>query len=419
MQVEPFLKANYYDGQSACPMTGFLSIRDQNLVFSSKAEHNPEKDLNGCAHDHTPAEPIYTHAMDTELPSGTSVQLFEKTWSLKEVQFPENLGQQHALLGLPRYASLEVASFEQWLLWSDQHQLNKGIQKYQLKGVWSLLAILLIVLFGVFSWRWGIPFLAEKSVVFISPSIDKKFGEAALEYLDGYYLSESELSAAEQQRIETSFKNYLSQVDPELTPKYRLLFRSSVAGPNAFALPGGDIVMTDEMVDLLEGQDKVLFGVFAHELGHVKNRDSMKSVVQLSALTILINLWIGDFSSTLAAAPLLLGQAQYSRDIERTADSEAAYLLTQAKISPLVMVELFKHFESYEAQQKEELKAELSDKLSKNQSKNDGLVDNMENQLDDLLSSDRPLGIDFSSHPGNQERIQFFKEKAAECKDCR
>ena len=42
----------------------------------------------------------------------------------------------------------------------------------------------------------------------------------------------------------------------------RLLFRSSPAGPNAFALPSGVIVMTDQMVEFSES-DEELVGVIA------------------------------------------------------------------------------------------------------------------------------------------------------------
>lgn len=404
MLVTNAIKANYFDGRSVRPIAGYIQIKDQQLLFINDS-FNPdrikqEQDLS------TDLQPQLNNQQVT------SIELF---WPLEQVEFPEEMGQEVALISLPNFASIEVIGMQQWREWSRNNRLHKGWQKYQFKNRWSVVAIATIIAFGFIAWKWAIPFVAEKSLVFIPEQIDQKIGSKALDYLDKTYFSETKLSSQEQNQITQSFKNYVKLVDPALIPDYQLVFRSSRVGPNAFALPGTTIVMTDEIVDLLE-EETVLFGVFAHELGHVKNRDAMKSLVQVSALGILMNLWIGDFSSTLAAIPVLIGQAQYSRDVERSADSSAVTILTQAKISPLAMVQLFKYFEKYEGQQKAKLKLELSNKIPNKKSSD--AQSNEETQLDHLLDAETPLGIDFSSHPANKERIEFFKKAALNCKDC-
>jgi len=51
-------------------------------------------------------------------------------------------------------------------------------------------------------------------------------------------------------------------------PNYKLLFRhSNIIGPNAFALPGGTIVMTDELIEMFPKEDHVISAVLAHEIG--------------------------------------------------------------------------------------------------------------------------------------------------------
>lgn len=399
------IKANYFDGRSVRSIAGFIKIQHHQLIFI--ADLAEETELQDTSNN---------ESVQTDLSASTS----EMSWPIDQVEFPEDLGQQFPLISLPNFASIEVACFDEWKRWSEKNNLTKGVQKYQTKMIWSLLAIGIIALFGLFSWKWGIPFIAEKSLIFIPHHIDKKFGQTALDYLDESYLTESELSADQKSQIERAFKKYLNAVDPVLISDYNLVFRSSRIGPNAFALPGGSIVMTDEIVDLFDADEKALFGVFAHELGHVKNRDAMKSLVQVSALGILMNLWVGDFSSTLAAMPVLIGQAQYSREVERSADSSAARILTQAKISPLVMVQLFSYFEKYEAQQKDKLKLDLTDKIPNKtpKEKASDAQSQLESQLDHLLNSETPLGINFSSHPANQERIDFFKKAALGCQDC-
>ena len=108
-------------------------------------------------------------------------------------------------------------------------------------------------------------------------------------------------------------------------------------GANAFALPGGTIFVTDELLDLLRGRDDVLIGVLGHELGHVEHRHGMRLLAQATALGALSSTLWGDFSALFATLPVLYGQSAYSRDFEREADREAIRLLRANRIRPDVM----------------------------------------------------------------------------------
>ena len=80
-------------------------------------------------------------------------------------------------------------------------------------------------------------------------------------------------------------------------PRHRLVFRKSRIGPNAFALPGGTMVMTDQLVELVDHDDAVLTGVLAHELGHLQARHGMRMLVQATAIGAVSSLVFGDFSA--------------------------------------------------------------------------------------------------------------------------
>ncbi|HWH83980.1 MAG TPA: M48 family metallopeptidase, partial [Burkholderiaceae bacterium] len=201
--------------------------------------------------------------------------------------------------------------------------------------------------------------------------------------------------AERQQALRAAFAHALAQAGPELarTP-YDLRFHASPArgaggrggiGPNAFALPGGTIVVTDEMLALLQGRDDVLIGVLGHELGHVRRRHGMRLLVQTTLIATASSLAWGDFSSVLAAAPALLGQRSYSRDFEREADTDAITLLQANGLSPALMVELF-----------ERLAAQRSG--AQRDTEHRPAVD---------------LGIALASHPDDAERIARFREAAA------
>ena len=108
---------------------------------------------------------------------------------------------------------------------------------------------------------------------------------------------------------------------------YRLEFRKSpVIGPNAFALPSGTVVMTDELVNL-SVDDRELDGILLHEIGHVKERHALRSVIQNAGVFLLIASLSGDLSqisSAAASLPTVLVHSEYSRTFEREADRFAA-----------------------------------------------------------------------------------------------
>ena len=116
-------------------------------------------------------------------------------------------------------------------------------------------------------------------------------------------------------------------------PSWRLVFRSSRVGPNAFALPSGDIVMTDQLVALL-GDDQAVMGVLAHELGHLHRRHLTRRIVQSSAVAATTWLVFGDISSIMTTLPTLVLDMKYSRDAEYEADDYAVAMLRHNRIDP-------------------------------------------------------------------------------------
>ncbi len=105
---------------------------------------------------------------------------------------------------------------------------------------------------------------------------------------------------------------------------YQLLFRKGV-GANAFALPSGHIVVTDELIEVAEHDDEVL-SVLAHEIGHVVHEHGLRSVLQSSAVALLLTAVTGDIGSAsgfAAAMPIILLETNYSRKFELEADRYA------------------------------------------------------------------------------------------------
>lgn len=172
---------------------------------------------------------------------------------------------------------------------------------------------------------WGIPYLADQAARRMSPEIERLIAREAMRTIDRTMLRPSTLAGETKDRIRGEFRGLVgrSQVDP---PDYRILFRGSRIGPNAFALPAGKIIMTDELVELAENRAQI-HGVLAHELGHVHHRHGLRAALQAAGHGIVITFFLGDVSSALSVAsalPSVLIETGHSRRFEREADRFAA-----------------------------------------------------------------------------------------------
>ena len=99
----------------------------------------------------------------------------------------------------------------------------------------------------------------------------------AQDALDRLVLEPSELPVDRKDEI----RQLVGRSFPHLPP-CRLslgLSKGGDLGANAFALPDGVIVFTDELVDLLESDAEIL-AVFAHGGGHVVERHSLRQILQ-------------------------------------------------------------------------------------------------------------------------------------------
>lgn len=171
--------------------------------------------------------------------------------------------------------------------------------------------------------RWGIPAVADWTARVLPPEVDRAIGGGTLDLLDRYVFLASDLTIERQRQLEARFARMTDRLKDGHT--YRLELRDGRRlGANAFALPSGIVVMTDQLVQLSENDDE-LVAVLAHEIGHVRGRHALRQMLQAAGVSALAVALLGDLSSIsgiLSAAPALL-TAKQSRDFEREADAFA------------------------------------------------------------------------------------------------
>jgi predicted Zn-dependent protease len=109
---------------------------------------------------------------------------------------------------------------------------------------------------------------------------------------------------------------------------------------NAYAMPGGFVVMHSGLLALADSADEVA-GVLAHEVSHVEKRHSLTGMAKTAGLYATVSLLIGDFGSLASAGANLLN-LKFSRDHEREADSEGLRLLVKAGLQPEPMAGFFR-----------------------------------------------------------------------------
>lgn len=202
-----------------------------------------------------------------------------------------------------------------------------------LEARWTYAAASLLVTLALVAatYFWGLPYAAKAAAERMPESVLVMMDGHFLKTFDGRLLEPSQLSRERQQ----AFVSRLRAMHwPEGAAKpNRIYFRSAPhIGPNAFALPGGTVVLLDELVKLSDNDEQVI-AVLAHEMGHVTERHALRQMLQASVVGLAMAWYVGDVSSILAAAPTALLETRYSRDFERRADDFAARTLALNNIS--------------------------------------------------------------------------------------
>lgn len=236
---------------------------------------------------------------------------------LSKLDISERLRHAPRILRFPDGAFIEASDHARLdkMLAQNGYRAPRAV-RWQNNWPLSLLALAGVLSMLVAGYQWGLPLAADRLAQHLPPSIEKTMGDRGLAAMDRQ-LRPSQLAAAEQTYLRGLFA--AMQGPRGEKPAYRLEFRSSPMGPNAFALPNGVIVITDELLHMTEDEDAIL-GVLSHELGHVQRHHSGRHLLQALGVGVVLNLWLGDAPGAMAAIPAIMLSHKHSRDFEREAD---------------------------------------------------------------------------------------------------
>lgn len=176
-------------------------------------------------------------------------------------------------------------------------------------------------------------------VSYIPASVDANLGALAGDAFRTQYSAAEKVDEAEKARVQAIFDELYGALTPEekeILQSVRLTVLST-EDVNAFALPGGEVFVLTGLLGRTKGDDDMLRGVLAHELGHAVHRHGVRKLVRANFYGLLLTIALGGLDQltlTLAGAASQLEGLSYSRSMEEEADAFGVELLRRTGHSP-------------------------------------------------------------------------------------
>ncbi|WEK38072.1 MAG: M48 family metallopeptidase [Candidatus Pseudobacter hemicellulosilyticus] len=200
---------------------------------------------------------------------------------------------------------------------------------------WSKL-LLLLGFFGALllaAYLWMIPWLGERVAMNFSRNYEVEIGE---------HLYSSTISQYTIDTHKTTQVNHFYGLLQYQT-NYPVSITVVNAGtPNAFAIPGGHIVVFDAILEKMKTPEQ-LAALLGHEVSHIALRHSLRNIFRSLARKMFLSLLLGSESGITAVivnnADALKG-LEYSRELETEADENGMRLMSHNHIDPNGMLQL-------------------------------------------------------------------------------
>jgi len=190
-----------------------------------------------------------------------------------------------------------------------------------------------------------VPLMANQLAEYLPPEGEKALGDATFEQIrvalnetgfDPVKICDSPTGVAALDQMQSRLNPY---ADLPYPIQVHVLDHDMV---NAFALPGGHIILFRGLIDAAQAPEEVA-AVFAHEIGHVVGRDPTRDALRSAGSIGVLGLLFGDFAGGTVVLFLAnqLINASYSQQAEADADTYAHGLMSTAELSPAALGTMF------------------------------------------------------------------------------
>jgi Zn-dependent protease with chaperone function len=212
--------------------------------------------------------------------------------------------------------------------------LMHSVSRWERRWLPAIAALAAVAVLSLLFVQFGIPLLADVAAAGMPSSADRTIGAQSLELLDAVIFEPSSLPESRQDQVQALFRDMTASLDDGHAYRLELRHGGSLDA-NAFALPAGIVVVTDELCELAQ-RDEEIVAVIAHEIGHVQGRHALRLLLRNAGVAALSLALLGDVSSTTtlaAAAPTALLNAKHAREFEAEADDFAYAWLDRNNIA--------------------------------------------------------------------------------------
>lgn len=275
--------------------------------------------------------------------------------------------------GVPPHTLIikDTATVGAWTAYFRTHRIRKNREG----GVPWILTIPMMLPLGFIAlcaaaYFWLLPCVSERMAMALPPETDTQLGDAMYQQTAATLTIDEARSATLQ-----AFGDKLN-IAPTFKLKLHLVKDDQI---NAFAMPGGHIVVYTGILDKMKEPGE-LAALLAHEGTHVEKRHSTRAIARDLSGSLFLSLLLGDVGDlvgTVAQKGDELKSLSYSRDLETEADTIGILRMHANGVDPQGMVKLL--------------------------------------ELLEQEAKDMPEGASFlSSHPLTKDRLSTAKSKAAE-----
>lgn len=253
--------------------------------------------------------------------------LFEKTGDLLTLIRRDNLSVSLNIADPEVAKSLyKFAKSSKNLSWY-QNVLDLGAKFYLFAITATVVAIACFYIFVI-------PWASERVTELMPLSFDDELGNTSYQQIKSF----SDIN--EKKSVE--LQNFASKIDFGTARKlnFKVINDPEI---NAFALPNGTVVVYTGLLSKIDNYEQ-LAALLGHEVTHIKQRHSTKTLARTLAGYLVVSLVIGDVNgvmTSLADNANQLNNLSFSRTFETDSDFGSYEILKKNKINPNGMYQLF------------------------------------------------------------------------------
>jgi len=199
-------------------------------------------------------------------------------------------------------------------------------------GLVKVLVGFFVILIAAYVWL--VPFLADRLAKKVPVSYEESLGDAMFNEMRPMFTIDGSRTAYineffRELQIETKYDIKITVVDENVA--------------NAFAVPGGNIVVYDKIVEEMNSYED-LAALLSHEFTHVNEKHTTRSLFRRQASSLFLSILFGDvgtIGNALISNANDLKGLSYSRKLEKEADLNGVKILSDRKIDCNGFIDLF------------------------------------------------------------------------------